>query len=213
MSETGSDSLPTQRTLLNRLRNLDDNESWRRFFDLYWRLLYNFARKSGLDDTAAQEVVQDTVVSMARKMPEFQYDPARGTFRQWLMRITRRRVVDHLRRRYRQPLTADLAPEKLEEFDEHVEAVTDGGESFETRWNEEWEKATFDAALDVVRANTNPRHFQIFDYCVLKQWSTAKVATLLGMNAPQVYLAKHRVAQAMKKAVRQIERERSQGLL
>lgn len=213
INETGTDSLPTQRTLLSRLRNLDDNESWRRFFDLYWRLLYNFARKSGLDDSAAQEVVQDTVVSMARKMPEFHYDPARGSFRQWLMRITRRRIIDHLRRHYRQPPKAELTPEALDEFDEHLGSVTDGGKSFQAAWDEEWEKATFDAALARVRSTTNARQFQVFDYCVLKQWPPAKVAALLGLNAAQVYLAKHRVAQAMKRAVRDVEQERSQGLL
>jgi len=97
MSDPAEDSLLTRRTLLSRLRNLDDQESWRTFFNLYWRLLYNVARKSGLDDGGAQEIVQDTVIAVARKMPEFRYDPARGTFRQWLLRITRRRIIDHLR--------------------------------------------------------------------------------------------------------------------
>ncbi len=212
MSDSSDDSLPTRQTLLSRLRDLDDNESWRRFFDLYWRLLYNFARKSGLDDAAAREIVQDTVVSMARKMPEYHYDPARGTFRQWLMRITRRRIVDHLRRQYRRPQTADLPPETLEELPEHADAVTDQAQALESVWNEEWEKTIFEAALARVRETTNPRHFQAFDYCVLKAWPVSKVATTLGMNAAQVYLAKHRVSQAMKRAVRRIENDRAQGL-
>ena len=110
MNRLADDSLLTRRTLLSRLRNLDDQESWRTFFDLYWRLLYNVARRSGLDDADAQEIVQDTVVAVARKMPGFRYDPARGTFRQWLLRITRRRIVDHLRRVYRQLPKADIAP-------------------------------------------------------------------------------------------------------
>lgn len=75
MSNSGYDSLQTRQTLLSRLRNLGDDESWRRFFDLYWRLLYNFARKSGRDDHAAREIVQDTVVSVARKMPNYFWSP------------------------------------------------------------------------------------------------------------------------------------------
>lgn len=209
-----NDSLSTRRTLLSRLRNLDDQESWRMFFNLYWRLLYNVARKSGLDDAGGQEIVQDTVIAVARKMPEFRYDPARGTFRQWLLRITRRRIVDHLRRLYRQPPKADVGLESLDEDEEHARAAIDeGGSAFEVMWNEEWEKATFDAALARVRTSSNPRHYQVFDYCVLKEWPASKVAATLGLNTAQVYLAKHRVAQAMKREVRRINQELSKGMM
>ena len=213
MSSVADDSLLTRRTLLSRLRNLDDQESWRTFFDLYWRLLYNVARRSGLDAADAQEIVQDTVVAVARKMPEFCYDPTRGTFRQWLLRITRRRIIDHLRRVYRQLPRAEISPESLDDDAEHGGAITDQStNAIEAAWNEEWERATFEAALAEVRAKINPLHFQVFDYCVLKEWPAAKVATTLGMNAAQVYLAKHRVAQAMKRAVRRIDDERSCGI-
>ena len=205
-------SLQTRRTLLSRLRDLDDHESWRTFFDLYWKLLYNVARRSGLDDAGAQEIVQETVIAVARKVPEFRYDPARGTFRQWLLRITRRRIIDHLRRIYRQPPRAEIAPELLDEEEEHADAITDQSTSaMEAVWNEEWEQSMFDAALDRVRAESNPKHFQIFDFCVLKKWPASKVAATLGLNAAQVYLAKHRVAQAMKRAVRRIRDERAEG--
>ena len=214
MTRLADDSLTTRRTLLSRLRNLDDQESWRTFFDLYWRLLYNVARKSGLSDDQAQDVVQDTVIAVSRKMPEFHYDPARGTFRQWLLRITRRRILDQLRRIYRQPPNADVAAESLddEEEEHHAAAITDTSASaIDAAWNQEWEQATFDAALARVRAEVNPKHFQVFDYCVLKEWPASKVAATLGLNAAQVYLAKHRVAQAMKRAVRQIDDARSAG--
>src|SRR6266404_4758915 len=95
------DSLPTRRSLLSRLRDLGDSDSWRTFFDTYWRLIYNLARKSGLSDTEAQDVVQETIIAVARKMPGFRYDPAKGSFKQWLLLITRRRIQDHFRRLYR----------------------------------------------------------------------------------------------------------------
>src|SRR6516225_6696526 len=95
------DSLPTRRSLLSRLRNLGDDASWRTFFDTYWLLIYNVARKSGLTDADAQDVVQETIIAVARKMPEFRYDPAKGSFKNWLLLITRRRIHDHLRKLYR----------------------------------------------------------------------------------------------------------------
>src|ERR1051325_5230097 len=100
-TEARPEFLPTRGTLLSKLRRLDDNGSWQRFFDTYWKLIYSVARKSGLSDAEAQDVVQETVIAVARKMPEFRYDPAKGSFKQWLLLITRRRTCDHLRRLYR----------------------------------------------------------------------------------------------------------------
>jgi RNA polymerase sigma-70 factor (ECF subfamily) len=164
MTLVPNDSIATRQSLLGRLSNLDDNESWRRFFDTYWKLIYNVARRSGLDDAVAQDVVQDTVIAVAREMPRFHYDPARGSFKQWLFRITRRRVCDQLRRAYRQPPRADISIESLEdEENEDLAAISDPP-ILDTAWNSEWEQQIFEAAVDAVRVRVNPKHFQVFDY-------------------------------------------------
>jgi RNA polymerase sigma-70 factor (ECF subfamily) len=206
------DALTTRRTLLSRLRSLDDQESWRSFFDRYWELLYNVARQSGLGEPEAQDVVQETVIAVAKAMPDFHYDPARGSFKQWLLRIARRRIIDHLRRAYRQPPRAEVEPEALEEADSPVDLISDpAAEQVEAVWEKEWERRILAEAVTRVRGTANPKHFQIFDYCVLQEWPASKVAALLGLNAAQVYLAKHRVSQAVKRAARAIRDEWSQG--
>ena len=206
------DSLKTRQSLLSRLRNLDDQESWRNFFDRYWELLYNVARRSGLGEAEAQDVVQETVIAVAKAMPDFRYDPALGSFKQWLLRITGRRITDHLRRAYRQPQRAEVEIEALDEADTPLTLLSDpAAQQMEAAWEEEWERRILAEALTRVRQAANPKHFQIFDYCVLKEWPASKVAALLGLNAAQVYLAKHRVSQAVKRAARAIRDEWSQG--
>ena len=74
------ESLATRATLLLKLRDLDDQASWRKFFDRYWRLIYSIARKAGFGDAAAQDIVQETLIAVSRHMPEFRYDPAIGSF-------------------------------------------------------------------------------------------------------------------------------------
>ena len=91
--------IPTRETLLNRLRNLDDETSWREFFETYWRLIYNVARRAGLRDAAAQDIVQETLVTVSRHMLDFRHDPEIGTFKNWLLNITRSRIIDAARRR------------------------------------------------------------------------------------------------------------------
>jgi RNA polymerase sigma-70 factor (ECF subfamily) len=211
MSLTEELSLQTRKSLLSRLRDHEDTQSWQTFFDLYWRLLYNVARRAGLDDADAQDVVQDTVMAIAREIPQFHYDPERGSFKQWLFRILRRRVADHFRKLYRQPARAGMSPEMLEESDDAEAILLQDGRTLSDAWDQEWERAVMDAAIAQVRAQANPKQFQVFDYCVLKEWPVAKVAATLGMNAAQVYLARHRVSQAVKRAARRINGERMEG--
>jgi RNA polymerase sigma-70 factor (ECF subfamily) len=201
--------LKTRRSLLSRLRNLDDHESWRDFFELYWRMLYRVARRAGLGEADAEDVVQETVVAVARQMPRFRYDAARGSFKGWLFRIVGRRVTDHLRRVYREPPRAETvfdtpADEGTAEPSDPVEA----GDAMGLAWEQEWEQAVFEAAVARVREQTNPKHFQVFDCCVRLGWPAAKVAATLGLSAAQVYLARHRVSRAVKQAARIINDER-----
>ena len=101
MPESTREFIPTRRSLLSRLKRWDDQESWQDFFNTYWKLIYGVATRAGLSDSEAQDVVQDTMVAVARQMPNFKYDPALGSFKSWLFLITRRRITDHLRKEYR----------------------------------------------------------------------------------------------------------------
>jgi RNA polymerase sigma-70 factor (ECF subfamily) len=199
---TGYDSLPTRRSLLSRLRNMGDDASWRAFFDAYWRLIYNVARKSGLSDEDAQDVVQETVISVAKKMPEFRYDPAKGSFKRWLLIITQRRIHDRLRRHYQSVPTASISA-----AEDMPASVLAPDAAMQAAWEEEWQKNVFHAALARVRQKVNPKHFQVFDYCVLQNMRASEVARRLGLTAAQVYLNKHRTMLAVKRAVKEVEVE------
>src|SRR6266487_4319585 len=54
-----------------------------RFFDIYWRLIYGVALRAGLTDAEAQDVVQETVISVAKHLPGFRYDPKVCSFKTW----------------------------------------------------------------------------------------------------------------------------------
>src|SRR6059036_3519090 len=68
--------IPTRDSLLSRLKDRDDHDSWQDFFNTYWKLVYGVAMKAGLTDQEAQEVVQETVITVSRRIAEFKYDPA-----------------------------------------------------------------------------------------------------------------------------------------
>src|SRR5437016_3792444 len=90
--------LPTRWTLIERLKNWDDQESWRQFFDTYWKLIYGVAIKSGLTHPEAQDVVQESVISVCKSMHNFKADPAYGSFKACLLNLTRWRITDQVRK-------------------------------------------------------------------------------------------------------------------
>ena len=208
---SAEDSLPTRSSLLSRLRNVGDDASWRTFFDTYWRLIYNVARKFGLSDQEAQDVVQETVIAVARKMPQFRYDPAKGSFKQWLLLITRRRIQDHLRRLYRSLPVASTGFGEGERRTEDVPATPAPDVQIDAAWEREWQENIFRAALTRVRQRANPKSYQVFDYCVLQNLPAREVARMLGLNAAQVYLAKHRISLTVKRIAKELESEMERG--
>src|SRR5215510_13697894 len=99
MAKPEHESIATRETLLNRLKDCDDHSSWQRFYDTYRDLIYSFALKAGLSESEAEEVVQETVIGVARKLPEFTYDPARCSFKTWLLNQTTWRIKSQFRKR------------------------------------------------------------------------------------------------------------------
>src|SRR6267378_3548549 len=91
--------IPTRRSLLSRLKRLDDDDTWKIFFDTYWRLIYHTAIKAGLTDAEAQDVVQETIMAVFKSMPRFEYRSQHASFKSWLLRLTSWRIGDQLRKR------------------------------------------------------------------------------------------------------------------
>src|SRR5437667_3898651 len=196
---------PTRESLLSRLKDWEDRESWQDFFDTYWKWIYSMARKASLSDAEAQDIVQETVVSVARKIEGFKYDPAVCSFKTWMLQLTRWRIINQLKKRQREE-------DQREHFPEHgdatptVEQIPDpAGFDLESIWDEEWEKNLLAAALERVKRLVDPEQFQIFDLYCLEQWAPHKVASTLGVVMGRVYLAKHRIGRLLKKEIKKLE--------
>ncbi|MCX6896130.1 MAG: sigma-70 family RNA polymerase sigma factor [Verrucomicrobia bacterium] len=186
--------------MIQRLKNWQDQSSWENFFEIYWKLIYRFAIKSGLTEEEAQDVVQETMSAVARHMPSFKYDPAVGSFKAWLLNMTRWRISDQRAKRQQVVCAESNSTE--------VNGVLDPSSQYlEAAWNAEWEQHMMEAAMARVRRNLDPQKYQIFDFCVNKGWPPEKVAQAFGVSIDQIYLAKHRVLEVIKEEVARLERE------
>ncbi|MCB1089968.1 MAG: sigma-70 family RNA polymerase sigma factor [Verrucomicrobiae bacterium] len=198
----------TRMSLIDRLADWEDQKTWDEFYQTYWRLIYSVSLKAGLGRDEAMDAVQETIFSIAKQWRAGQqYDPARGSFKTWLMNMTRWRIADQFRKKQRNPAAnfqsggsrgadgdfRDTATiERLEDED---------GDVLERLWDLEWKSNLTRVALDRVKLKISPKQFQIFDAYVMKGWETDRVKNDLGVSLAQVYLAKHRVGGLLRKEI------------
>lgn len=196
----------TRKSLIERLGNWEDQRSWDDFYQTYWRLIYTVGLKSGLRPDEAMDVVQEVVLAIAKQSQKRQYDPRQGSFKMWLMNLTRWRINDQFRRRAKDTAMTHAAGHDDRDTATFDRFADEKAGELERLWDAEWAKSLLQSALTRVKNQVSPRQYQIFDCYVLKEWSVSKVMSELGVSLTQVYLAKHRVGKILKLEVNALEK-------
>lgn len=201
----------TRRSLILKLANWQDQRSWDEFYRTYWRLIYSVAIQAGLHEQEAWDVVQETVLTIADQTRKNLYDPERGSFKTWLWKVTRWRIGDQFRQRRKETASAGSPEADSSELTPLDYVADEGDSSFEKIWEKEWRENMMKAALERVKMKVAPKQFQIFDYNVIQGMRAAEVRRKLGVSLAQVYLAKHRVGSLLKKEIRYMRSQESEG--
>ena len=216
-------SLETRPSLLRRLQGGEDAQGWEEFYRIYGGLIRHFASKAGLTPEEAEDVMQETAIGVARRLPEFVYDPKVCRFKTWLLNQTRWQIRKQLGRRTH----PGGGPGAGEAWPGHASgSATDGTTGtdalgriadpaipeFGAEWDAAWESNLIAKGLERVRERIEERQFQIFDLYVTKGWPPDRVAKTLGISVARVYLTKHRVAAMLKQEVRRLEQAAEQAL-
>jgi len=204
-------SLATRASLLHRLKDCDDHTSWQKFYDLYRDLIYRFALKAGLTETEAEEALQETVIGVAKNLPDFKYDPAVCSFKTWLLNQTSWRIKDQLRKRGKaaRANSASRSPSPADDTRRTatIDRIADpAGNNLEVLWDQDWQQTLVEAAMQRVKEQANLKDCQMYDLYVVRQWSPREVAKALGVSVARVYLAKHRIGPMFRKEFSRLEK-------
>lgn len=178
----------TSETLLHRLRRPDDDGAWRQFIELYSPLISRWARSLGLAGGDAEDLTQEVLALLVRKLPDFEYD-RQGSFRAWLRAITINRGNDYFRRLGRAPRTVggvDL-----------LSAQADGYAFEEV----EYRRHLVSRALDLMRHEFAATTWKACWESVVHDRPAEEVAAELGISANAVYIAKSRVLRRLRTAL------------
>ncbi len=189
----------TRKTLLHRVRDSSDRAAWEEFFELYAPLLESYARAHGLTRSDAEEVRDQCLEVVARRMPSFEYERERGSFKIWLARIARGKVIDLLRRRERRG-DAEL------ETDEPT-ALADPEPGPDELWERHWRREHLRHCLREAKRVEPEDSFRVFELLLLEELSVPEVCAQTGWNANQVYKAKARVLKRVREMLERLGAE------
>lgn len=183
----------TSKTLLHRVRDPQDGAAWEDFFRIYSPLLERYARSHGLTPGDAEDVRDQCLAVVAKKMPEFEYEQAKGGFKGWLYRIAHGKVIDHLRRpQARQAETRELG------------GLMDRQPTPDQVWEDSWRAEHLRYCLEIARTRESERSYQAFELLLVDELSVPEVCERMGMNPNQVYKAKARVLERVRSAYERI---------
>lgn len=210
----GPSRLTTRPSLLRRLRSVEDHAAWAEFDRIYRQLIRAVALRRGLSSSEADDVVQETMLTLVRVMPRFEYDPDRCHFRGWLQQQAERRITDYLRRRPAREGAARNPDDTRRTAT--IERLPDPASlEADAVWDKEWRRRILDLALDKLRHAVRPLHYQVFYLYAIKGQSPLQVARSLGVSVGQVYLLRHRVGRTFKRltefARRELDRAETSG--
>jgi RNA polymerase sigma-70 factor (ECF subfamily) len=182
----------TRATLLERLHEGSDPLAWEEFYQRYWPLIYAFAKRRDCSDHTAEEIVQEVMLTVFEQRDVFQYDPARGRFRNWLGVLVRNKVVQHRRMPSQRVRAAGGGADALP-----IEPQADDPGQDEA-WEAAFEEALLLVLLDVLRREMRPQAYQAFELLTLGELTGAQVAKYTGLSPTGVYRAQKRALKRLR---------------
>jgi RNA polymerase sigma factor (sigma-70 family) len=194
------ESLTTRPSLLLRLRDPGDDRAWVEFVDLYAPLIRRVALRGGLQDADAADLEQEVFRTVAGAINRYDPDPARGSFRGWLLRIARNLLLNLLAARRRHPPVGGGT-----DMVALLEALPDPAADDSTVFEAEYRRRTFEWAADQVRDDFRPATWQAFWRTAVDGHEPSTVAADVGLSVGAVYVARSRVLARIRAKVEEIE--------
>jgi len=195
------DSPLTRASLLVQLRDGANHAAWQEFVKLYGPVVYGFARKRGLQDADAADLMLDVMRSVSAAIARLDYDRNQGTFRGWLFTISRNKIFNFLSaRRIRPQGSGDTDTNRL------LNSQPDDRDSADT-WELEYQRRLASLAMERIQREFQESSWQAFLLTAVEGQSAGEVAKQIGLSPGAIYVAKSRVLARLKEEVEAMQRQ------
>jgi len=178
----------TSASLLERVRASSDADSWQRLVAIYDPLVRGWLRRHVLAEHDVDDVTQEVMSVVVRRLAEFQHNGRIGAFRTWLKTITANCLRDHWRRGKNLPRAAGESG-----FEGILSQLADPGSELSRIWDLDHDRHVARQLLHVLRGEFEPRTWNAFQRTALEGASASDVAAELGLSTNAVFIARSRV--------------------
>lgn len=178
----------TSLSLLDRLQQGPNDDAWQRMVEVYSPLIHAWLRRYTLRDQDIEDLAQEVLSIVVRKLPEFERRPQVGSFRRWLRSIAVNCLRDFWRaQRYRPRTTGEHG------FGEVLDQLEDSQSALSKLWDKEHDEHVTRHLLEKIRPRFEERTWLAFEQVALQGMPPDDVARDLGMSVNAVFIAKSRV--------------------
>ncbi|MBX3357338.1 MAG: sigma-70 family RNA polymerase sigma factor [Phycisphaeraceae bacterium] len=184
------------------------NAAWQRFYEMYSSPVYRVAMLRGLSAADAEDVVQQVMMVVLRHIGEFEYQTTRGRFRNWILRIAERKILDVYRKRRACGEVPLGGPSGLDESGDAGNRAQRRGENDRRDWDEQWRMQDLLFCLEEVAEDIAPRRMEAFRLYVLRGVPAAVVAKELGMTIGHVYVTRSQVLRMIRTRMAELAKKR-----
>ena len=184
----------TRSSVIRAVADTENAAAWNRLFDLYAGFVYSIARRKGLNDADADDIVQMVFADLARTLPSFKYDREKGRFRSYLAALVKWRLIDRLKAVRRD---ADLKADFMEE----AKATGPGDDEFADR---EWKAVAMDNALRRIKSSVRPEHYAAFVASTVEGQNTETVMKLYNLSRDNLYQIRKRLSERLRKVMSEV---------
>jgi RNA polymerase sigma-70 factor (ECF subfamily) len=182
------EDLVTHPSLLLRVRNPRDSQAWEEFVGVYGPLIFGYCRLRRLQDSDASDVAQEVLARLAKSLWQFEYQPDRGRFRDWLGKIVHRELLRHGGRR---------RPEVIYTGDD----LSDKTVADDSSWSDHFHARLLQAALQRIQGEFAQETWEAFTLAWIENMPAANVASKLGIGIQKVYVSQSRVLKRLRAEV------------
>ena len=190
----------TSPVLINRLKNISDEDAWNRFYDIYSPLILAFARQKGCSESLAQDVLQETMCQLMQYLVKFDYNPQKGKFRSYLLQVVSSRI-----RRLR---SAKVPIIPLDEDQQTSLELSDPNTKMPwEEFDKLWRSNLMIHAFSRVQKRVNPLTWKSFELFVIEKNPADHVAKQLGIAKNTIYKHKRRVMDLLEQEIDNLEQE------